>query len=299
MLSDFIWPILSLGAAIFSCGQLLACQYFKLEGQYLVLSSRVFTLLAFIPILFFIPAPDSLHFYIPVLVTGILVGFADTNMMNLTVQFGGGVVSRILPLVIFITFVFWLVIRPSQIFEYSETPVKSVFILMSLAGCVFFASNMRHCDISFEALKKMLPTLACFALNMVLAKYAFEHSEFHSGVYYYILIQTATVVPIMCVLGTTTKKKFLKIEPAKFLSRKILGPGLLVSLFWILSMICKNYANTLTPNPAYVIALAMTVPVWVLIAYRLTGHEDKADAKAGIGLMACAILLSVFNIKNG
>lgn len=298
MLADLAWPILSILAAIFSCGCLLTSQFFKEGGQYLVLMSRIFTLFAFIPILFFIPWPTDYRFYGAVIITGILVGYADTNMMNLTAKYGGGVVSRVLPLVILMTFVFWLMIKPSQIFDYLERPLQSLLTLLTLSGCVFFSSNMRHCAVSFDALKKMIPTLICFALNMALAKYAFGYSSFHSGVYYYILVQTATVIPIMILLGTTSKKPFLKIDIKKLSQRNILASGLLVSIFWILSMISKNYANTLTPNPSYVAALTMTVPVWMIVIYRIIDHKDQTDAKSGIGLMICTIFLTLLTIKT-
>lgn len=294
-MSSFVWPVLALIAAVFNCGFILTAQISKIPGQYLVVGSRILVLVTMCPIVFFIPCPEDIRFYLTVGLSGVIAGFADTHVMNVTRQYGGGVITRLLPLQIFIIFVMWLCIKPQLIQGYLETPLNTFAILMALGGCVYFSSHMRHCAVSSAALRSMLPALLGYASNFVLAKYAFEISDFHSGVYYYILVQTAALVPVMLISGIFNKGETFKLKKSIFFAKPTLKAAGFFYLFWMLHMVSKNYANTLTPNPAYVAALVLTAPVWMIILYKIIGIKEKADIRAGIGLMISAILLSLLN----
>ena len=257
----------------------------------MVIWPRIMILLATLPILFFIPWPTDPRFYMAVVATGMIVGFADTQTMNVTRTHGGGVVSRIMPFQIFIIFVVWLALRPEQIAEYMNAPLRSLGVIAALTGCVYFSSHMRQCELSGDAFRKLLIPLVGYALVFVLAKYAFEHSSFHSGVYYYILIQTLAVLPIMLISARFAKKDFLKVERQILFSKTTLKVAVFIFIFWFLHMIGKNYANTLTPNPSYVAALVLTSPIWMMLINKATGHPDSGNIKAGVGLMISAIVL--------
>lgn len=297
MLDYLLWPVLALLAAITQCGSLMVSHILKVRGQYTVFWLRILVLAASFPILFFIPAPEDIRFYIAVGLTGIIAGFADIQVINVTIKRGGAVVSRVLPFQIFIIFVMWLCVHPEQVLEYMARPLHTFGILGALSGCVYFSSHMRKCNVSNAALKQLMLPMFGYAANFVLAKYAFDISDFHSGVYYYILVQTAVQLPVLILLGLTSKHDFIRYDRKFLFSMQSFKPGIWMFLFWMLHMISKNYANTLTPNPSYVAALVMTAPAWMVLIYKLRGEKDDADTGAGIGLMISAIVLSLLNIK--
>lgn len=293
----FIWIVLALFAAICSAGILLTCQNFKTGGQYLVIWSRLMILTISLPILFFIPAPEDWRFYLAVGATGIIAGLADAKVWTVTNTFGGGIVSRIMPLQIFIIFIMWLFVHPELIFEYLNSPFHTLGILGALTGCVYFASHLRYCDVSSTAMKKVILPLLGYAVNFVLAKYAFDISDFHGGVYYYILVQSSVLLPMMFFMGLASNNKNLRLKKTEFFKKTNLVAAAFVFLFWLLHMIFKNYAITLTFNPSYVAALVMTTPAWIIVYYKAIGYKEDANVKAGIGLMVSAIILSLLNIK--
>ncbi len=294
---DILWPFLSVIAAIVLCGNLLVSQIYKIPGQYLVVGLRLLVLIVSLPIVFFIPAPDDLRFYIAVGLNGIIAGFSDIQTFNVAAKHGGGVVSRVLPFQIFIIFIMWLILHPEIIQEYIARPLNSAGILVALAGCVYFSSHMRKCSISNDAMKSLIFPLFGYAIGFVLAKYAFDHSPFHSGVYYYILFQTVVQLPCLLACGLISDKPFIKIDLRQLFTKTIFITAGFIFVFWMIHMIAKNYANTLTPNPSYVAALVLTTPVWMLIIYKIMGHREDANAKAGIGLTISAILLSILNLN--
>lgn len=298
MFIDILWILLSLIAAICMGSFYLICQYYKTPGQYLVIWSRILVLLALSPILFLMEWPDDPRFYIAVAITGVIGGLADLRVMNVTADYGGGVVSRLQPLGIGIAFFLWLFVKPEQFLIYQQHPWHAAGIVLALLGCVYFSSILRKCTISAPALRQLIVPIFGYACNIVIAKYAFDHSPFHSGVYFYMFIQSLCVAPLIFGYALMSKKPTLSLDRQMFFSKVIFVPSFFMFIIWMVHMFAKNYANTMTPNPSYVAALVLTCPVWVMLFYKIVGHKEDANVKAGIGIMVSAILLALLNIRQ-
>lgn len=298
MFSDLLWIVLSLIAAMCMGAFFLICQYYKTPGHYLVIWPRLLVLTSLMPILFLMDWPQDPRFYIAVALTGIIAGLSDLRVLNISSEYGGGIVSRLQPLGIGIAFFLWLIVKPEQLFTYLEHPFHALGIMIALTGCVYFSSILRKCTITGPALQKLLLPIFGYACNIVIAKYAFDHSPFHSGVFFYLFVQSLFAAPLIFAYAMLSKKPEMKFDRQAFFSKSIFVPAFFMFLIWSLHMVTKNYANTLTPNPSYVAALVLTCPVWVMLFYKIVGHKEDANISAGIGIMISAIMLALLNLRG-
>lgn len=302
------WVWLSFIAAVTQGTVLLVNQYFKLPGQYPIFWSRVFVVAALAPVMIFaVDWPTRPDFYAAVLLTAVIALLSDTRVLNTTAKYGGGVTSRVLPYMVWVTFIMWMPIDPSQFTDYVEQPLRTAGILLSIGGGVWFSTRLNRCEITRAARAALIPALVGYSMNQVLNKYAMTVSGFHSGVYSYMFIQSLAVAAIAGVYisfrkfrplpevlpGAERDETDVSRNAAALFSRRVLAAGFFLGLGWFTHMVFKNYAMTLTPNPAYMTAITLTSPVWVIAIYKLIGYKEDADVLSGLGIVACAILLSV------
>ena len=298
---SYMWIVLAILAGIISAAGMLLNQYFKVPGLLLVLLSRFFTLSLLLPMAFFITWPTSPVYYAAVIVTGLTAGFADIRTYNVTAELGGGVVSRLIPLLVPVTFVTWFIFAPSQLTDYLEAPVKSLGIITALSGCVYFASRLQStCHISKDALKWMTPTILAYGLNGAMAKLALNNAPVNAGVYGYVFIQTILVIIPTAYYCFHKEKKRGKDHPDSYIphiNKKLLVAAGLASFFWVTHMASKMYAFTLIDNPAYVNAVVLLAPIWIILFYKIIGHKEEANITAGIGILISTIFLVIMTAK--
>ncbi len=289
---DNIWILLALAAGIFSAAAMLTNQYFKLSGILLVIISRFFTLLLLVPFIFIIELPTNSIYYILVAMTGIIAGFADIRTLNVAAQLGGGVVSRLVPLMVPTIFISWFFVQPSDLKTYLHTPIKTIGIILTIIAISYFASKMNKCHISKEGFKLMLPVIVGYSVNALLAKIALNNSELVGGVYGYMVVQS--IFALIFTSAYYFQQKISKITVSKskiYLEKKLLFASLLLALFWIAQIASKISSFAFIDNPAYPNALVLLAPVWILIFYKITKHQEKANISAGIGIMISSTIL--------
>ncbi len=295
-----LWIVFALFAGIFSGAMMLLNQYYQVPGLLMVLVSRGITICVLLPFAFLIDWPDAPVYYIAVAMTGVLASYADIRLFNVAAKLGGGVTSRLVPLLVPATFFFWFFFAPEQIHDYLAAPLNSLMIIAALGGCVFFAMRLKtNCTISAEALKLMTPVILCYGFNGALAKLALNNAPLHAGVYGYMLIQT--VVALSVTFGYYRFQRRRKDAPDTVSFRKSKSGRMwlacaLASFIWLAHMVFKIYAFGFTDNPAYVNAVVLLAPLWVILFYRLTGYKDNANISAGLGILASTILLVLLTV---
>ena len=289
------WVAFTLVSAIFSAGIYLVNQYMRQPGHALVFWSRLFTVLALTPCAAFVRMPQSPLFYAAVVATAFCAAFGDIRTFNVAARYGGGVVSRTQPLVIFMTFLLWFAFNPALFGQYARHPLHTGLVLLALGGCGFFSSRLRKCAISRRAFLEMLPALFAYTAATVLNKYAMGHGPLAGAVFGYMYMQSATVV-ILTGGYILLKGKRPRAETGERRPRKMARAAAMLVFGWIGAMIFKSTAMAFVPNPAYLSALLYTAPVFIAIFYKLTGHKEEADIMSGLGLVACAALLAAATV---
>lgn len=153
-------------------------EYFKLDGLKLTFWRGLIPTLALTPVIFTITPPSSPIFYLATAISSTLAVYIDTRVFNTAAQFGAGVMSRLKPVSIWLIFIFWLSINPSQIIELITDWHKSIVILIALSIMVVAAMSLKSCRISRAAFIYLLPALLLGVLINISNKVAMSHSPF-------------------------------------------------------------------------------------------------------------------------
>lgn len=306
MISGHGWAWFSLVSAVFSAGFYLVNQYWRMPGDMLVFTMRVMIVLLMTPFVQTLTWPDNPMFYATVLLTVAVGTSSDVRTFNASAKFGAGMVSRLMPVTVLISFFLWFFIRPSLLFEYLAHPFLTLGILVSLGACVYFAMRLNRCDVSRSAMLFMAPALAGYTITTVLNKYAMDFgvgAEDFSGVvfgYMYVqsLIALVLVGPYILWKRRVRPVPLVQTVPvvapvaAYRLTPLLMAAGAAATV-WIAHMVFKNYAMAYSESPSYQAAINLTAPVMIALVYRMVGHREETDVRAGMGIVVAALLLVI------
>lgn len=288
------WAAFSLVAAAFSAAFYLVNQYSRQPGGAVVLWMRAAVVVLMTPWMFHVAWPQNPVFYGIVILTAFLGVLGDVRTMNVSAQYGGGVVSRVMPMTVWGSFFLWMSFNPGLFGEYLARPLNSLGILAALAGCVYFAARLRKCDLTQSAMRAMLPALVAYTFSVTLNKVAMDYGaaeqSFSGVVYTYMYVQSAAGVLIMLPLEY---KRVGSLSPP---GRALIWAALTAAAVWIGHMVHKNYAMAYTVNPSYQAAINLIAPVFISVFYWFRGHREEADVFSGMGVVLCAIVLALLTI---
>lgn len=283
-----MWAFFALSAALLQSSARLINQYAKIPGIKLTLYVKAFHIIYIIPVLFFVDWPKSVIFYIISALTAPLVIYQDKSIYDFTARFGAGSVTRIEPLSVPFVFICWILINPDSLIDNMERPFHFFGICSCIMLSVFFAIKMRHCPVNLEAIKAMLPIVLIMGTINIMAKISIDYAPNYEGVAVYIFVQTSIVILIGYFLNRKNKK--LSEEQNNI---KMIKVSFLMSVVIFSVIILRMYGFILSENPAYVTAVMLTGPFWILVFYKAVGHKENSDIRPGIGIVLSAILLTI------
>lgn len=289
-MSGWGWVIFSLIATVFGAGIFLVNQYLKQPGHLLVFWSRVVTVLVLTPVMLQVVWPVRPQFYLVVFITALLGAFSDIRTFNVAARYGGGVVSRVQPLIILMSFFLWFAFDHNLLQRYLAHPVNAGFIMLALAGCIYYSSKMGKCHISRRAFFEMLPALLGYTITTVLNKYALQQGPLTGAVYTYMYMQSGFAVPMIGAYVLWRERgRQAAVIPWRTKTMALAAAAL--SLAWVYSMTLKSYAMAFIPNPSYQVAIGQLTPVFIALFYWKVKHKEEADVASGMGVVAFTILL--------
>lgn len=241
------------------------------------------------PFVFTLDWPTSYWFYVFTIATAFISVYTDKVKFAAPSKFGAAVYSRLAPAAIWITFFGWFIL--SERYRSEALSDWSQVLLTFAAIAVSYFSTLRlrkQCHISWAAFKFVLPAVVLSGCVAILNKFAMEASGFWSGIILYAWIQSI-IIPLLAVSkeiargGTFTSY----IEP------QLMRVGFMIGGLFVALNITKNIAITGAANPAYVVLIGLSQPVWIMLWNILKGREDKSDKVAGFGLLLGIILLII------
>ena len=281
------WVLLSIVATFALALFQLVNQYAKVDGFDLAVVAKSLVGVVFLPVILIVGLPDEPLFYLFALLSAPLGLYCDRMFFNLAAEYGGGPVSRVVPLNIILIFIIWLVLHPELAVAYFGKPLVLSGIVLSLGSAVYFSMRMRKCALSMEVFKKCIPLIVGFALLTIINKEAMDHSSFHQGVHGYIFFQG--LIAVFFGLPWIAVKRRKDGKP--FVSMRLFKASLLVALAVSSHLVSKNYAYSMVDDPTFPTAIILTSPLFILAYYRLTNHREFADIRAGLGVLASVIVL--------
>ena len=297
------WAVFAVVAAAFSAVFYLVNQYLRQPGYLIVFWMRVIAVVALAPVIGMFAMPTDPRFYIGVALTVFFSTYGDIRTFDVSAKYGGGVVSRLQPLIVWGSFAIWFAFDPSLMDFYFSQPLRTLGICAALGGCVYFAMRMNRSPMNREAFKEMLPALGAYVMTTVLNKYALMHGSMNGAVFGYMFVQSLLAV---FFAGGYAMWRIRNPLPLRAITAPALNvpawsalplAALMIAAAWICHMIYKNYAMIFTVNPAYVAALGLTAPVFIALYYRIVKHKEQEETLSGYGIVACALFLVLLTIR--
>lgn len=298
------WALFSIIGAVFSAVLYLTNQYLKRSGHLLIFWSRVLVVLVMTPFVAHLAFPADWRFYAAVALTTLFGTTSDIRTMNVSAKYGGGAVSRVQPLTVFLAFLLWFAFDPALLGEYAAHPYNTAGIVAALVSCIWFSSRLKKCVVSRSVFIEMLPALLGYTVSTVLNKYAMTHGDLSGAVFGYIYAQSIMAVLLVGGYSFWCESRPVKTEAVKTEHvKKKWGLKMPVAVGvltfgWLAHMIFKNYAVSFTPNPSFQGALNLTAPLFIALFYRLVHHKEETDVQSGMGIVFSAIVLAILTVRR-
>ena len=278
------WFVYGLLFAIFDAGSLTVNQRYRVDG-YMLAALRGFGVsLCSLPFLFFVNLPLDWNFLLRAFIQGILTGFFTSRIYNSVALFGAGATSRIMVLSIVISAILWWGMHPDYFFTLLKNPLLFAGIILSIAAVIFGYLRMSDHSRSEGIVRYMALAVVIGAIMSVNRKSLMGIDGFLAGNTMYFTVS-------MFVSGIYNTAAYMlanKSKPVEFLKLasevRSLKSGGIVTLTSALSLFFCDYALSQAPNPAYVSALGLSSPLWVLLYNKLSGYQNNFR-KSGLAIL--------------
>ncbi len=277
-----MWAFYAFAAAILVTAIPLLQERFRADGFALAFWVKVFVVLLTLPYAAYLGLPVEPRFYFWVALSAVLYSISDVIFFRAVPRVGSGVVTRVLPATVIITFLLWFAVDPSLIAQYAAQPAKSAAIIGVLALFVFFATRVKKCAVTWAGVRMIWFVIFAGCVGPVISKIAIGQMPAA-----YVAVQAFFMAVFLA--GFYAFKR--PIGTDVFLCRNSVVTGLLIGAVMALVSVLKAKALQLAENPAYVTVIFFTDAIWVLAVYKMIGRKESANVWAGLGIVASAAAL--------
>ncbi|OPZ77503.1 MAG: hypothetical protein BWY78_00986 [Alphaproteobacteria bacterium ADurb.Bin438] len=265
-------------------------QIFKMHGLLLMLYRGLLVAFISIPFVLLRKPISEPYFYVFCFLQGLVVAFNDNRLFRAAKAFGAEVSSIFQPLAISLIFIMWLILTPSLFFTYISEPLKFLGIILCLAGVIYSIISLRKAKVSKIAFMFLLPALFALSVSDILNKMSMKYGkeDLITAIIYYSFI--TGLVSGLCNLFFYIKKK-QKIS--NVFKRKNFINGALLSIIITLTVILKNISMHLASNPAYVSAIILLYPLWIVFGNNAYSYfKAKKTGYKKVNFKIVSLLLS-------
>ena len=282
-----LWGILGLVVALISTFVPLIQEKYKAEPFPLVIWMKTVVVIMTLPFLFIHGIPTNPSFYIATFFSACLWAVSDLYYFNAIRHVGSGVVTRVIPSAVIITFVVWTMIDAPFRAQYFSNPPQAFAIAGTILMSVFFAFRLSRCPVSWNGIRLLWFVLFAVAVGPILDKLSIGTSNTKSAPYAFTFVQALFMVMLYGLYNI--KKRSLTW--ASLTASNTIKAGLGVGFFVGAATILRSIAYSIVDNPAYLTVVLFTDALWVLLIYKLIGRKEESDIWAGIGIVFCAMAL--------
>jgi hypothetical protein len=234
--------------------------------------------------------PGEPVFYFLVFATALLWCIADVAYLRAIPVVGAGVVSRLLPSAVILTFFLWFPFDHKLLLTYLAQPMRSGLVLAIIFSALFFAMRLRHCPVTLKAVKMIWFVLFVVAIGPIVLKLTLYQSPPHQGPYAFVFVQALMMVACWSAFYSIRRPED---GTASLFCPLAIKAAACVSVFSGFGVVLKTIAMIHTPHPAYLSVLSLTDSLIIVLYHRLTGRREEANIRDGLGIVACAMLLVV------
>jgi hypothetical protein len=285
-----LWAIYGLLAALCVTAMLLIQEKQRAEGFALAFWIKFFVVLWTLPLALKTGLPDAPAFYVLITLSAILYCLSDVVYMRAIPQIGSGLLTRVMPGAVVLSFLVWLSIDHELIGKYLEHPYQSAGIFLSILLAALSAALLKKCPVSWQGIRLIWFCLFAATIGPTLNKIILNHAQASIASISYVSIQGLLMLFFWSVYYLIRKP----IPPAVLFSGHNIKVGLMISGFSTGMILMKTQAVLLADNPAYVSIMMYTDALWVILIYKIIGRKETSNVWAGLGVVASAMLLIIF-----
>lgn len=267
------WWLVSIFASFIFAMYIFANQIFKLKGSLVMIYRGIGAAIVLLPFLPLIQGMDNQVFYYLCIVQGFLIAYLDNRLFNAANRFGAELTSMIQPISVLFGFVIWFVLVPQQFWNLCQNPWRLFFITVSIVGIVSSVLMLKKNRMSRKAFFYLLPALLTVTILDLLGKKLMDIGQDNvlGAIFYYSIITSVVAGGINAIAyfkeGNTLSEV---LRP-----RNMLFAGIPVIILILAMYSFKNYSLYLSVNPAYVMAIIYSYPIWILFANNVCSHYFK------------------------
>lgn len=282
-----LWAFFALICAASSALVLLIPERVKCDGFALAFWNKVAAFIFMVPIVLFTGLPGQWEFYALVAAQACLWVISDVIFFRALPQVGAGVISRILPCSVILTFVLWFFFDPELLRQYADQPVLSGFVCAALLGSVYFATRLKRDPVSWRAVRMIWFVLFAAVIGPLMYKMVTQHTTIEQGPFAFVLFESFVMVSIWSVFYAVKKP----IPASVLFSKESLRGGAMVGAAMCVVSLSKFAAMHYVDNPGLVPAVKYLDAIIVVAYYHAIGKTESADVVAGLGIVACAAVI--------
>ncbi|MCB1533028.1 MAG: hypothetical protein KDJ35_09195 [Alphaproteobacteria bacterium] len=284
-----LWAVFGLISATLSAGVMLIQEKIKLDGFTLAFWNKVAAVTLMAPMVVFMGAPDNPQFYLLIASQAVIWVISDVIFFDAIPKVGAGLVSRILPASTILTFCLWFLIDPALWRVYMETPLRSFLVFGVLCASVFFAVRLRHCPISWQAVRMIWFVIFAAVIGPLMTKLVMNEASFSQGPFAYVFFEALTMVTLWLAYYAIRRP----IPADVLFSKRAAKGGFMVGSVAALMVATNVAAISIVDNPGLIPAIKFTDTMIILLFYRAVGRKEKSDVLSGLGIVACAAALII------
>ncbi len=287
-----LWFVLSITAALITTATPLVQEKFKADGFALAFWVKVFVAALIAPMVMHDGLPTAWQFYAYLGVTAAIYAVSDIFYFRAVPVVGSGIVTRILPASVVLTFFGWFLVDPDLIHTYAATPWKMAAILSILALFTFCATQVKKCAVTWQGVRLVWPVIFAACTGPIVTKLGLAHAGAQQAASSYVFVQALMMVLLLGISYAIRKP----VPRRTFLARHTLQTAFILGAISVVTVYMKTRAIQLVDNPGFVSMVMFTDALWVICVYRLIGKKENAKVWAGLGIVLCA--LAVVAVKS-
>ncbi len=288
-----LWAVFALICASMSALMLIIPERAQVDGFAMAFWNKVAAFIFMVPLVLWNGLPQQWEFYALVATQALLWVVSDVIFFRAIPKVGAGVVSRILPISVILTFCLWFLFDHELFRQYLGMPMRSLLVCAALCGSVYFAMRLKKCEVSWAAVRMIWFVLFAATVGPLMYKIITRYTDIQQGPFAFVLFEAAIMIPIWCAYYTWRRPVPINV----MFSGRVLKYGALIGGVSSLVAISKFAAMHYVDNPGLVPAVKYTDAIMIMGYYKMTGRTEKADVIAGLGIVGCAaaiILLKSF-----
>lgn len=289
MLALPLWAFWGMLIAVLSAAMMLLQEKFKVDGFAMAVWCKVACIIVTFPFVLIYGLPDNPLFYLFLSFQAVLYAISDVVLFRAIPVVGAGVISRLFPVTIILSFLLWFAVDPALIPQYLDRPLISLSILAVLALTAYFSMSLRRCEVSMNAVRLLWFALFANILGPINAKLVVNNAALEQGPFAFTFVEAWMMIALWLLYWRAAKP----ITAAAFFKKECWQGGLVVGSVMAAMVMAFMVAFYHVDNPGYISAIKLLDAVVILGAHKLLGKQDGSNVYAGLGIVACAIALIV------